>query len=112
MTTEIWLTVTGEQRDSDGRADRNAVQCRALYEKRGQAHIFTYRETDPESGAVTESEMVFAENACRILRKGAVTTTMQFSPGREYECMYGTAYGVVRGGRPHGLRGDDQGRAD
>ncbi len=95
MTTEIWLTVTGEQRDSDGRADRNAVQCRALYEKRGQAHIFTYRETDPESGAVTESEMVFADNACRILRKGAVTTTMQFSPGREYECMYGTAYGEI-----------------
>ena len=62
MATEIWLTVTGEQKDSDGRSDRNAVRCRALYEKRGEEHIFTYRETDPESGAVTDSEMLFMQD--------------------------------------------------
>ena len=95
MITEIWLTVTGEQKDSDGRADRNSVQCRALYERSGQAHIFTYRETDPESGAVTDSEMVFEENFCRITRKGAVSATMCFSPGNEYDCKYGTAFGEI-----------------
>ncbi len=95
MATEIWLTVTGEQKDSDGRSDRNAVRCRAFYEKRGKEHIFTYRETDPESGAVTDSEMLFTENSCRIIRRGAVRTTMCFSPDSEYECMYGTAFGEI-----------------
>lgn len=95
MTTEIWLTVIGEQKDSDGRSDRNAVRCRALYEERGREHIFTYRETDPESGAATDSEMLFTENFCRIMRKGAVRTTMYFSPDSEYECMYGTAFGEI-----------------
>ena len=50
MGREVWLTVTGEQKDADGRKDRNSTQCRAWYEKRGDLHIFEYRETDPQDG--------------------------------------------------------------
>ena len=79
MSREVWLTVTGDQKDADGRSDRNSVSCRALYEVVDGSHVFTYRERDPESGAVTESRMVFAQSFCRIVRAGAVRTNMRRS---------------------------------
>ena len=44
MGREVWLTVTGEQKDADGRQDRNSTQIRAWYERREDKHIFEYRE--------------------------------------------------------------------
>ena len=94
MSREVWLTVTGDQKDSDGNRDRNAVSCRASYESCDGSHVFTYRERYPESGAVTESRMVFSESFCRIDRKGAVHTSMYFSPMEESECGYETGFGT------------------
>ena len=95
MKREVWLTVTGEQRDPDGRSDRNATHCRALYESCEGQHIFTYRETDPGSGLVTESRMVFSDSFCRIDRTGAVNTSRQFQQQKELECMYETGFGTI-----------------
>lgn len=95
MATEVWLTVIGEQTDSDGRSDRNATQCRALYEKKDGAHVFTYSERDPESGAVTDSEMTFSDNFGSIVRRGAIDTKMCFVPGQDYECVYDMAFGTI-----------------
>ena len=92
---EVWLTVTGEQKDADGRKDRNSTQCRAWYEKRGDLHIFEYRETDPQSGAFTDSRLVFSKTGCSIERTGVVSTMMRFEPERELECMYETGFGSI-----------------
>ena len=83
MGREVWLTVTGEQKDADGRRDRNSTQCRAWYEKSGDQHIFEYRERDPQSGAVTDSRLVFSESHCSIERKGAVSKTPGHEGGRQ-----------------------------
>ena len=95
MSREVWLTVTGDQKDADGRSDRNSVSCRALYEVVDGSHVFTYRERDPESGAVTESRMVFAQSFCRIVRAGAVRTNMYFRPAEELESEYETGFGTI-----------------
>ena len=95
MGREVWLTVTGEQKDADGRKDRNSTQCRAWYEKRGDLHIFEYRETDPQSGAFTDSRLVFSKTGCSIERTGVVSTMMRFEPERELECMYETGFGSI-----------------
>lgn len=95
MKREVWLTVTGEQKDAEGRSDRNSTQCRALHEVCGGQHVFTYRERDPESGAVTESRMVFAESFCRIERSGAVCATMRFEPDHALESEYETGFGTI-----------------
>ena len=95
MSREVWLTVTGDQKDEDGRSDRNSVSCRALYEVVDGSHVFTYRERDPESGAVTESRMVFAQSFCRIVRAGAVRTNMYFRPAEELESEYETGFGTI-----------------
>ena len=95
MSREVWLTVTGDQKDEDGRSDRNSVSCRALYEVVDGSHVFTYRESDPESGAVTESRMVFAQSFCRIVRAGAVRTNMYFRPAEELESEYETGFGTI-----------------
>lgn len=95
MEREVWLTVTGEQKDPDGRRDRNSTQIRARYEKRGDLHIFEYRERDPQSGAVTDSRLVFSKAHCSIERKGAVSTKMLFWPDKETECMYETGFGSI-----------------
>lgn len=91
---EVWLTVTGEQTDAEGRIDKNAVHCRALCENRDGAYIFSYTERDPGSGDVTDSRMLFSENLCRIDRNGAVTTCMRFEPQKEAECLYETDLGT------------------
>lgn len=96
MKREVWLTVTGEQKDPDGRSDRNAVRCRAFYETRDGEHRIVYRERDAESGGLTESEMLFAENFCRIDRTGAVTTSMRFTPGEDAGALYETGFGTIR----------------
>ena len=95
MGREVWLTVTGEQKDADGRRDRNSTQCRAWYEKSGDQHIFEYRETDPQSGEVTDSRLVFSKTGCSIERTGVVSTMMRFEPERELECMYETGFGSI-----------------
>ena len=95
MGREVWLTVTGEQKDADGRKDRNSTQCRAWYEKRGDLHIFEYRETDPQSGEFTDSRLVFSKTGCSIERTGVVSTMMRFEPERELECMYETGLAVI-----------------
>ena len=95
MGREVWLTVTGEQKDADGRKDRNSTQCRAWYEKRGDLHIFEYRETDPQSGEFTDSRLVFSKTGCSIERTGVVSTMMRFEPERELECMYETGFGSI-----------------
>ena len=94
MSREVWLTVTGDQKDADGRSDRNSTSCRALYETLDGAHVFTYSERDPESGAVTESRMIFADTYCRIVRTGAVRTSMYFTPFEELESEYETGFGT------------------
>ena len=91
MGREVWLTVTGEQKDADGRRDRNSTQIRAWYERREDLHIFEYREKDPQSGEVTDSTLVFSKAYCSIERKGAVSTKMRFWP----ECMYETGFGSI-----------------
>ena len=95
VSREVWLTVTGDQKDADGRSDRNSVSCRALYEVVDGAHVFTYRERDPESGEVTESRMVFAQSFCRIVRAGAVRANMYFRPSEELESEYETGFGTI-----------------
>lgn len=95
MKTEVWLTVTGEQRDRDGRRDRNEGRHRALYEYADGAHIFEYQEEDPESGAVTKSRMVISQDLWTITRSGALRTVMEFEPGREKNCIYDTAFGSI-----------------
>ena len=95
VSREVWLTVTGDQKDADGRSDRNSVSCRALYEVVDGAHVFTYRERDPESGEVTESRMVFAQSFCRIVRAGAVRASMYFRPMEELESEYETGFGTI-----------------
>ena len=95
VSREVWLTVTGEQKDADGRSDRNSTSCRALYEIVDGSHVFTYRERDPETGAVTESRMVFAQSFCRIVRAGAVRASMYFRPMEELESEYETAFGTI-----------------
>lgn len=96
MSREVWLTVTGEQKDRDGRSDRNATRCRAFYEIIDGEHVFTYVETDSESGAVTNSRMVISESYCRIERSGAVSANMHFEPQRELESEYETGFGSLR----------------
>ena len=95
MGKEVWLIVTGEQKDPDGRSDRNSTQCRAWYEKTEDMHIFEYRERDPQSGEVTESRLVFSATQCRIERKGTVNTVMRFHTGQEMECAYETGFGSI-----------------
>ena len=95
MGREVWLTVTGEQKDADGRRDRNSTQIRAWYERREDLHIFEYREKDPQSGEVTDSTLVFSKAYCSIERKGAVSTKMRFWPEKETECMYETGFGSI-----------------
>lgn len=95
MKTEVWLTVTGEQRDTDGRSDRNEGRYRALYENADGIHIFEYQERDPESGDITESRMVITEGSWTITRSGALRTVMEFEPGSEKECLYDTAFGSI-----------------
>ncbi len=95
MGKEVWLTVTGEQKDEDGRRDRNSTQCRAWYEKKGDRHIFEYRERDPQSGEVTQSRLVFSGAHCSIERRGAVSVDMLFFPDRETKCLYETGFGTI-----------------
>lgn len=92
---EVWLTVTGEQKDADGLRDRNSTQCRAWYEIKGDRHILEYRERDPQSGAVTKSRLVFSGEYCTLERKGAVCAAMRFDPERETECLYETGFGTI-----------------
>ena len=95
MGKEVWLTVTGEQKDQNGRRDRSSTRCRARYEKRGDLHIFEYRERDPGSGEITKSRLVFSGRRCRIEREGAVCTDMCFRPEEETEAGYETAFGTI-----------------
>ena len=99
---EVLLTVTGEETYSDGHKDSSRTRSRAVYERTvcgktfgGTIHTFRYRETDPESGAVTESVMKFSENGCMIERSGEIRTTMRFEPDKESQCMYGTPFGEI-----------------
>lgn len=93
--TEVWLTVTGEQTLAEGRKDSSRTSVRALYENRDGVRVFRFREQDPQSGAVTESVMEFSEGICSIKRSGAVNVVMQFVPGQEQGCMYGTPFGAI-----------------
>ncbi|HAB93450.1 MAG TPA: hypothetical protein DCF49_01580 [Lachnospiraceae bacterium] len=95
MKTEVWLTVTGEQRDTDGRSDRNEGRHRASYEYAGGVHIFEYEERDPDSGAVTGSRMEITESSWTITRSGALRTVMEFAPGDEKNCEYDTVFGSI-----------------
>ncbi len=92
---DVWLTVTGDQTDADGRNDRNTTACRALYEIEDGIHRFTYKDIDPETGAVTQSRMEFADTFCRIIRSGAVRTSMYFRPLEELESEYETGFGTI-----------------
>ena len=94
MRRDVWLTVTGDQTDADGRSDRNTTACRALYEIEDGIHRFTYKDIDPETGAVTQSRMEFADSFCRITRSGAVRTSMYFRPLEELESEYETGFGT------------------
>lgn len=95
MKTEVWLTVTGEQKDPDGRADQNTGRYRACYENTDDRHIFTYEERDPDSGAVTKSEMIISKEAWTIRRSGGRSAVMRFSLGAREECLYETAFGSI-----------------
>ena len=95
MRTEVWLTVTGEQRDPDGREDRNTGHYRAFYENIDGRHIFAYQERDPDSGAVTESEMIISKETWTIRRSGGRSAVMRFSPGAREECLYETVFGAI-----------------
>ena len=95
MGREVWLTVTGEQKDPDGQRDRNSTQIRAWYERKEDMHIFEYRERDPQSGEVTDSTLVFSAEHCSIERKGAVSAKMRFWPEEETECIYETGFGSI-----------------
>lgn len=95
MGKEVWLTVTGEQKNEDGRRDRSSTQCRARYEKEGDLHVFEYREREPGSGEITKSRLVFSGQRCRIEREGAVNTVMRFHPEEESEAEYETGFGSI-----------------
>ena len=92
---DVWLTVTGDQTDAEGRSDRNKTACRALYEIKDGIHIFTYKDIDPETGRETQSRMEFADAFCRITRSGAVCTSMCFRPLEELESEYETGFGTI-----------------
>ena len=92
---DVWLTVTGDQTDAEGRSDRNKTACRALYEIKDGIHIFTYKDIDPETGRATQSRMEFADAFCRITRSGAVCTSMCFRPLEELESEYETGFGTI-----------------
>ena len=105
---EVMLTVTGEETYADGHKDSMRTRSRAVYEKvfeengsggAGEgtcaAHVFRYRETDPQSGAVTESVIRFAGEGGSMERTGAVSTRMRFAPGEETECVYDTPFGSI-----------------
>ena len=101
---EVMLTVTGEETYTDGHKDRTRTRSRAVHEKipgtgsgneAMSAHKFRYRETDPQSGAVTESVIGFAGAGGSMERTGAVSTKMRFAPGEETECVYDTPFGSI-----------------
>ena len=94
MGKEVWLTVTGEQKDADGRRDRSSTQCRARYEKEGDLHVFEYRERG-DGGEIIRSRLVFSGRQCRIEREGAVRTVMCFRPDEETEAEYETGFGSI-----------------
>ena len=93
--TTVRLTVTGEQTDADGRRDSVRTDCIAEYEYRDGTHVFTYLETDPQSGAVTRSQMRLAAESCSIVRTGEINARMEFVPDRERHCDYGTPFGSL-----------------
>ena len=95
VRSDVWLTVTGDQTDAEGRSDRNKTACRALYEIKAGIHIFTYKDIDPETGRETQSRMEFADAFCRITRSGAVCTSMCFRPLEELESEYETGFGTI-----------------
>ena len=105
---EVMLTVTGEETYADGHKDSMRTRSRAVYEKvfeengsggAGEgtcaAHVFRYRETDPQSGAVTESVIRFAGEGGSMERTGAVSTRMRFAPGEVTDCVYDTPFGSI-----------------
>ena len=95
MKTEMRLTVMGEQRDPDGRADLNTGCYRAFYENIDGRHVFTDQERDPDSGAVTESEMIISQESWTIRRSGARAAVMRFAPGSREESLYETVIGSI-----------------
>ena len=104
---EVMLTVTGEETYADGHTDSMKTRSRAVHEKVFEAegcgageeariaHVFRYRETDLQSGAVTESVIGFAGAGGSMERTGAVSTKMRFAPGEETECVYDTPFGSI-----------------
>ena len=101
---EVMLTVTGEETYTDGHKDRTRTRSRAVHEKipgtgsgkeAMSAHKFRYRETDPQSGAVTESAIGFSNGCGSMERTGLIRTKMQFVPGKETGCVYDTPFGSI-----------------
>ena len=104
---EVMLTVTGEETYEDGHKDsvrtRFRAVCENVFEGSGggtdgnsrAGYVFHYRETDPQSGAVTESAIGFSGGCGIMERKGLINTKMQFVPEKETECVYDTPYGSI-----------------
>jgi len=91
----VRLTVTGEQKDADGRRDSSRTSCSAEYEYRDGIHVYIYCESDPQSGAVTRTQMELSAELCSIVRAGEINTRMEFATGKESLCDYGTPFGSL-----------------
>ena len=91
----VLLTVTGEQTDAGGLRGSSRTSCSAEHEYRDGIHVYTYCESDPQSGAVTQTRMQLSAESCSIVRAGEINTRMEFVPGQEKHCDYGTPFGSL-----------------
>ena len=93
---EVKLTVTTRQSDPERKQTSLLEETyTAVYSSLGGRHEFRYTETEPESGAVTQTVLRAADTGIEIERRGNIRALIRLVPGEDTCCSYETPYGTI-----------------
>lgn len=99
MTKDVFVSLSGEQilnrNTEEETKDITSVECQGSYDYKGGFHVIRFTETG-ENNETTKSMVCVKPDYFKIIRKGAITTTMIFESNRSAATDYQTPYGVLQ----------------
>lgn len=97
MDKNVWLTLTGRQRNPEDGESVTELTADALYYERDGGLYILYEET-AEDGSKTKNRIKLKDLLLEVTKKGAVDACMIFETGKEHTIEYATPFGILRMG--------------